>query len=441
MVQDKTAFTDLLLERLRARVASPATPDLAIAHWRIVVNDATSTEAGLKDNRPGGPYDAPNTVSAIRGEAYIGWADGKVSSGVIDRTSLDGLDEDLVLWRTAAYADAWAPGVVGAVDVPAIPLWDDAAAALVDTDQGPMFAALERFRLELPAYEARLVSGSYTAAVSRRRIVTSAGLDHTSRGTSVAVGASVDMRAHDYLSLRRPPTDAELDGLIVRIGESNRALRRDATLRTGRQRVILWPSVAEAMINKFLIANLDGSRVLNGGGAFTLAQFQAREQVFHEGFDFGVEPTRPLSPGSYEVSSEGVPAARINYVEGGRLLTPLLDLKHAKKAGMAATPLPRGSSSFWLPAPAGGVDEAIAALDHGLIVHGLLGLHTQDSARGSFSVTVGQGLVVENGVVMGRAKAIIAGNFFEALAEPTTFLSVPGKEGLALAIDCEVLPG
>jgi PmbA protein len=123
------------------------------------------------------------------------------------------------------------------------------------------------------------------------------------------------------------------------------------------------------------------------------------------------------------------------------LVTPLLDLKHAKKAGMAATPLPRGSSSFALPAPTRGAQAAIAALDHGLIVHGLLGLHTQDSARGSFSVTVGQGLVVEKGVVVGRAKAIIAGNFFEALAQTPTFLSVPGKEGLALSIDCEVLPG
>jgi PmbA protein len=195
------------------------------------------------------------------------------------------------------------------------------------------------------------------------------------------------------------------------------------------------------MLNKFLIANLDGQRVLSGGGAFTPAQFEAHEVVFHPGFAFGIDPLRPLSAGSYELSSEGVPAAAIDYVAGGRLMTPLLDLKHAKKAGRPPTPMPRGSSSFALPAPASDVEALVAGLDRGLIVHQMLGLHTQDSARGSFSLTVAQGLVVEDGRAIGRAKALIAGNFLEALREGPTFASVPGKDGLALMIMGEVLPG
>ena len=434
-------FASNLAARLADRAARPTAPELAIAQWRIVVDTGTATEVGLKDNRPGGPYDAPNTVTATRGEAYLIWGDGKVSSGVIDRTTLDALDEDLRLWRTAAFADPWAPDVPGPVAVPEVPLWDTAAAALVEHDQAPLFAALDRFRTELPPYEAELVSGSITASTSRRRLITSAGLDHTGRGTSVGAYVDADHRAYDYLSLRRPPSDDELTGLIGRVGELNLLLRRDAPLHTGRQPIVFWPSPAEAMINKFLVANLDGQRVLSGGGAFTPAQFEAHEAVFHPDFDFGVDPTRPLSAGSYEISREGVPAQAMRYVEGGRLVTPLLDLKYAKKAQLPPTPMPRGGSSFWLPRPASDVEVLVGGLERGLIVHQMLGLHTQDSARGSFSLTVVQGLVVEHGRPLGRAKAIIAGNFLEALREGVTFASVPGKDGLALMIMGEVLPG
>ncbi len=436
-----TDFAAKLAERLAGRAVHPAAPELAIAQWRIVVDTGTATEVGLKDNRPGGPYDAPNTVTATRGEAYVVWSDGKISTGVIDRTTLDALDEDLVLWRTAAFEDPWAPEVPGPVAVPDVPLWDAGAAALVEQDQAPLFAALDRFRAELPPYGVELVSGSITASTSRRRLITSAGLDHTGRGTSVGAYADADHRAYDYLSLRRPPTDDELGGVIRRVGELNRLLRQDATLRPGRQPIVFWPSSAESMISKFLIANLDGQRVLSGGGAFTMAQFEAGEAVFHPSFDFGIDPTRPLSAGSYEISREGVPARALRCIEGGRLVTPLLDMKHAKKAGRPPTSMPRGGSSLWLPEPMSDVETLVAGLERGLIVHQMLGLHTQDSARGSFSLTVALGLVVENGKALGRAKAIIAGNFLEALREGVTFASVPGKDGLALMISAEVLPG
>lgn len=436
-----TDFAAKLVGLLAERAVRPKAPELAIAQWRVVVDTGTATEVGLKDNRPGGPYDAPNTVTATRGEAYVIWSDGKVSTGVIDRTTLDALDEDLVLWRTAAFTDPWAADVPGPVAVPDVPLWDAAAAALVEQDQSPLFAALDRFRTELPPFDVELVSGSITASTSRRRLMTSAGLDHTGRATSVGAYADADHRAYDYLSLRRPPTDDEIGGVIRRVGELNRLLRKEATLRPGRQPIVFWPSSAESMINKYVIANLDGQRVLNGGGAFTPAQFAACEAVFHPGFDFGIDPTRPLSAGSYEISREGVPARAVRYIEGGRLVTPLLDLKHAKKAGLAPTSMPRGGSSFWLPAPVSDVDTLVAGLERGLIVHQMLGLHTQDSARGSFSLTVAQGLVVENGKAVGRAKAIIAGNFLEALKEGVSFASVPGKDGLALMITAEVLPG
>jgi PmbA protein len=156
---------------------------------------------------------------------------------------------------------------------------------------------------------------------------------------------------------------------------------------------------------------------------------------------FGLNPLRPLSAGSYVVSGEGVPAAECTLITGGRLVTPLLDLKHARKADRAPTPWPRGASSWVLPAPARDLEDLVASVERGLLVFQLLGLHTQDATSGRFSLTVSQGLVIDRGRLLGRAKAIIAGNFLELLQRPVTWARVPGKDGQVLAFEADVLPG
>lgn len=436
------AFTEALAEVLARRTATPLQPDLAIAQWRLTVDAGTSVDIGLKDNHMGGPYEAPNELTALRGSAYVVWADGRVSTGVIDRATLEELDEDLHTWRQAAYHDPWAPDVPGAsVEVPPVALYDEGAAAWVRGDTGVMFEILARFAAELPPYEAERVSGGVTAARSERTILSSRGFRHAGRSTGVSAWAEVDGRASDGLSLRRLPDPAEIDGIIRRVGETSRALRRDARLTPGRQRVVLWPSAAEALWSKYVLGNLEGQRVLAGGSAFGLEQFADAAALFHPSLSFGIDPLRPLGAGSYDVSGEGVPACAFTFIDEGHLVSPLLDLKHARKAGLAPTPWPRGASSHVLPPATLGFDDLVASLDRGLLVYQILGLHTQDGASGRFSLTVSQGLVVERGRVVGRAKAIIAGNFLDVLREPVTWAFVPGKEGRVLAFDADVLPG
>ncbi|MDB5098415.1 MAG: putative Zn-dependent protease-like protein [Cyanobacteria bacterium RYN_339] len=429
-----STFASELAERL-------AEPGRGIDAWRLVVDAGTSTEVGLKDNHPGGPYDAPNSVSGTRGEVYLRWSDGTVSSGTVDLTTLENLDEDLALWRTAAFVDEFAAEVLGPQDVPSVPLYDAAVAEVVHTRHAPLFELLERVRRELPPYDAERVSASVTAATNRRHLITSAGLEHQSQGTSFGAYADADHRAHDFLSLRTLPTVDEVGRMIRRAGETNRLLRQEAELVPGRQPVLLTPSATEAMLNKFLMTNLDGQRVLSGSSAFHLAQFAEGAPFFHPAFGLAVDPLVPMSPGSYELTREGVPARRQAFIEGGRLVTPLLDLKHARKAQLPATPFPRGGSSLRLAGPTRPFDELVAAMDHGFVVYGLLGLHTQDGTRGNFSVTVAQGLVVRNGRTLGRAKAIIAGNFFDALRQDFQLGSQEGRDVPGLQIQADVTPG
>lgn len=426
-------FATQLAERLTALA-----PARGVADWRLVVDTGTSTELGLKDNHLGGPYDAPNQVSGTRGEVYLRWTDGRVSSGVVDRTTLENLDEDLALWRQAAYEDAYAPDVLGPQAVPDVPLYDAEVARLTHADHGPLFALLERVRAELPAYEAERVSGSITVATQARRLLTSRGLDLASESTSCGAYADIDHRAHDYVSLRRFPNAEEVTRMITRAGEANRLLKRPAKLRSGRLPVVFTPSTTESFLSKFLLTNLDGQRVLNGQSAFALEQFRAHEALFHPTLGLEVDPLKPLSPGSYGFTREGLPAREVALIREGRLLTPLLDLKHAKRAEMAPTPFPRGGSSLRLTGPTVPYEQLIAELDSALVVYEMLGLHTQDSSRGNFSLTVSQGLVVEKGAIVGQTKAIIAGNVFAALQHPFRLGRQEGREVPALQIEADV---
>ena len=45
-------------------------------------------------------------------------------------------------------------------------------------------------------------------------------------------------------------------------------------------------------------------------------------------------------------------------------------------------------------------------------------LHTQDPTRGDFSVSAPQTLAIADGVLAGGVKAVLTGNFFEALRDP-----------------------
>jgi PmbA protein len=271
--------------------------------------------------------------------------------------------------------------------------------------------------------------------------LTSRGLDHESAATGFGAYADADHRAYEVLSLRRLPTPEEVDWMIRTTGETNRLLKQEARLRPGRQAIVFTPAVTEAMLNKYLFTNLDGQRVLNGAGAFSIEQFREAAEVFHPDFSLTLDPLQPLSPGAYALTREGVPARVMPLIASGKLQTPLLDLKHARRADLPPTPFPRGGSSLRFGGPSESFEAMIAGLSHGLVVYQLLGLHTQDAVRGNFSLTVSQGLVVEDGQVRGHAKAIIAGNFLQALREGVHWGTLTGKDVPALLVHGDVTAG
>ena len=86
----------------------------------------------------------------------------------------------------------------------------------------------------------------------------------------------------------------------------------------------------------------------------------------------------------------------------------------------------------------GGVDGGVSG---GVLVLSVLGVHTQDSASGDFSLSAPQALHANHGALGGRLRGTISGNLFEALNSPDlTFVAFPGEHTPGLLLPCRFDP-
>jgi PmbA protein len=205
--------------------------------------------------------------------------------------------------------------------------------------------------------------------------------------------------------------------------------------------VLLAPPVVEALLGRFVQSNLAGQSVLNGHSTFSMGDFARGRLVLREDLDLVVDTTLPFEPATAPCSPEGVPAGRVALVEQGRLRTPTLSLKWAARAGLPPTPAPRGSPSVLLTSsrPMPGLDQALGLLDPGLLVHAVIGVHTQNQRTGRYSLVAPQAQVVRGGRCGGKVRARLAGNFFGDLSDTSTVLvRFPHQRNPGLLVRCRV---
>jgi PmbA protein len=155
-----------------------------------------------------------------------------------------------------------------------------------------------------------------------------------------------------------------------------------------------------------------------------------------------LDPLEPMKSGSYRFTREGLPAARCTFIDRGRLVQPVLDLKYARRLGLAPTPVPYSADTLYLEGPPRlPLARALERADAGALVLSVLGVHTQDSASGDFSLSAPQALRIDGGGLTGRLKATISGNLFDLLRSDTLeMVDFEGEHTPGLAIDCRLDP-
>lgn len=432
------------VERLLAALREVRADGVGLGDWSLLVQESRSLALGVKDREIANAH-APLTLAESCEVRYrLVWEDGRVSRGNLERSQWTGDPlRALCSARSASADDPDAREVRGPAVMPEVAMHDESTAAIAGGDTALLAQRIEDVRGVVAAGEVRTWSGSFSASDGCSRVITSAGLDFTSVGTSASWHLVLDGEASDGFGARRPESDAEFRARLARLFDTSRQLARPAAeVPGGRCRVLLSPDVVEAYVLGTLLDNLTGSTVAHGQGHFRREQFASGRPLLREDLTLRVDPLLPLRRGSYRCTTEGVPAAPCSFIERGCLLRPIVDLKYARRLGLEPTPLPLASDTLFLEGPPElTFDEALAEADVGVLVLSVLGVHTQDGASGDFSLSAPQALAVSGGTLAGRLRGTIAGNLFRLLAaDDLKLVRFAGEHTPGLLVTCRFDP-
>jgi PmbA protein len=414
----------------------------AVARWSLYATESRQCSLGVKDREAGNSH-APLSLAESSAARYLFvWKDGRISRGFLERRQLDGDPAETIAsaWATA-YDDPDAAQVLGPAEFPAVQLHDPETAAAARGDTGWLRGRLAQIRSVLAEPACRTWSGSFSAGETHARLATSEGLDVSGEGTSVGWHVTVDGEVGDGVRGRALDDDKAFDARLERVLELARKLREPAdSAPEGITPVILHPAIVQEYALSTLLHHLDGSTIAHGEGLFKPEQIGSDEALLREDLTLRVDPLEPLKVGSYRFSPDGLPAARCTYIDSGRLVEPVLNLKYARRLERQPTPIPYAMDVLHLEGPERlPLAEAISRADGGALVLSVLGVHTQDSSSGDFSLSAPQVLQLRDGQLRGRLRATISGNLFDVLrSDALQLVAFEGETTPGLLFPCRL---
>ena len=154
------------------------------------------------------------------------------------------------------------------------------------------------------------------------------------------------------------------------------------------------------------------------------------EQIVSDKFSLWQDPHDPDMATTSAFDGEGMPTRKFSFIEQGVFKAIPLDLNYASKLKMQ--PTGNGVRHSIEGQPGAGpinicmqpgdksLQEMIAGIDEGVIVHSLMGAHSGNILNGEYSVGVSSGLMIKHGKLVGRVKdCLISGNAYETLSHIT----------------------
>lgn len=261
-------------------------------------------------------------------------------------------------------------------------------------------------------------------ALSRLRLVNSAGLDVTHRFTDYGIGISaLRVQGESLLGIGEGECHRRLRGDLLRhartIVEKLERSKREVRLKTGTYQVIFTPKAVETLLDTFL-SGTNGKLVQKGASPLT---GRIGEKLLDERIDIHDDPGIDFAPGSMPTDTEGTSCRRIPLFEAGVLRNFIFDLQTAGMMGTTSTghgmrgfgsqPSP-GHTNIVLSTGGMGLGDMLGEIKRGLIVEQVLGEGQSNVLAGEFSVNLELAFLVEGGEIVGRVKdGMIAGNVFD----------------------------
>lgn len=410
---------------------APAKDELRIRDWRFMVQEAKLISLGIKENSPGSVYTPPSYRQGESGEVYLIWEDGRITQAQVQAPPSQGDKEywqgQLEEWRQASYEDPEGAEIPQPEPLPIVTVEDRGIERVVAGEDGVLFDQLAKL-LESVKPGINL-NASIQAGWGFRHNRNSKGLAVSYQQSQYALSFSFDSLVGAGFAKRRLIRPEEWDSLWKRTNGYYDALQVDAPEITAETVVVFSPSVTGDLLGQFVYPNLIGQSILEGQSAFKVEDFRNQKMVFNEDLTLYVDPLRPFEWGSYLLTPEGVPAQKTVLIRQGSLQTPILRLKDAKAWGAPPTGISYGTSGLYLKSSREKPwEEVLSGIDDGILILSVLGMHTQNSASGDYSLSAPQSLRIRKGKIVGKRDVKLSGNLFKDLASAETLFGVPEIE-------------
>jgi PmbA protein len=440
MIEIDTSYADQMVALLEKASQGAYANVPKIRGWRFDVSEGRSTNLKIVDNKLGGVYGPATARDSLGGGVYLIWEDDKRTSASIDRRTIEEFEDNLKIWRASAFVDERAPEILEPQVIPEVQLFTPEILDLVDGKSDPLFEILKQGDTELRASGVEFVDAGTGASYGVRYIRNSKGLNVYYPATYFSFSFSADSIYGNGYSKRKLPPEGEVERIIKDVKETTARLKQTGKFTPDPKgtRVLLEMGVADSFMGSYISGNLSGSAVANKQSAYQLADFETNKQVIRQDISLFIDGLRDFESTASRLTGEGIPGGQGYVIQNGKLITPYLDLKYAGITGFK--PSPAGGQYTIVDGERKTFTDLIKEVESGLLIYGVLGMHTQDTTSGRFSLSAPRTLVIEDGELKGKVKVTISGNFFDLINSPdTAFGWDEHEDDPAIALTCNVI--
>jgi PmbA protein len=295
------------------------------------------------------------------------------------------------------------------VEPPPIDLWREGLAAQPTERKVDLALELER---AVRARDPR-ISGVRTAqwadGAGEGAVATSTGIAVAGRSTfchlsvqAIARGADDETTTGYGVSVGREPDDLSLDEAADDAVERATRLLGAVQPASGTVTLVLEPRMAATLLG-VVAGTLNGESVLKQRSPFAE---RVGQPIASPVITLVDDPTDPLSLGADSHDGEGLATRPVPLIVDGVLQGFLHNTTTGRRAGVPSTASAVrgyrstpgvGAQALALATGAGSLDDLVAAVDHGILVQSMTGLHSGvNPVSGDFSVGV-EGLMLRGG--------------------------------------------
>jgi PmbA protein len=294
------------------------------------------------------------------------------------------------------------------VEPPRIDLWREGLAAQPTERKVDLALELERaVRARDPRIDG-VRTAQWSDGAGEGAVATSTGIAVAGRSTfcnlSVLALASegAETKTGYGVSVGREPDDVDLDGAADDAVERATRLLGAVQPASAGVTLVLEPRMAATLLG-VVAGTLNGESVLKGRSPFA---DRVGEPIASPLVTLVDDPTDPLSLGADSHDGEGLATRRVPLIVDGVLQGFLHNTMTGRRAGVPSTASAVrgyrstpgvGAQALAVATGAGGLDDLVAAVDGGVLVQSMTGLHSGvNPVSGDFSVGV-EGLMVRGG--------------------------------------------